>query len=191
MCFCFQWPLMDHPYEETGLQWDRVPRNKRSKETSPGLARLVCSLYLHNDEQRNAHTCTVNTSLKQGHQSFVESPLKTEAETHITFNSELILWFIKCKKKKKKIVTNAHEAQSDVFRLLFVVQQSKIQRGSFSVINDKEHGHNLTSRKPDKQHFYLNHDVNYFHNPNSCPLFFYLFISIHKSINWLIIVNLL
>lgn len=154
---------MDHPYEETGLQWDRVPRNKRSKETSPMLARLVCSLYLHNDEQQNAHTCTVNASLNQ---SFVESLLKTEAETCITFNNELILWFIKC---KKKIVTNAHNAQNDVFRLLFVVQQWKIQRASFSVINDKERGHNLTSRKPDQQHFYLNHDINHFHNPNSCP----------------------
>ncbi|XP_058495644.1 patatin-like phospholipase domain-containing protein 6 isoform X4 [Solea solea] len=27
------WLLMDHPYEEAGLQWDRTPRNKRSKET--------------------------------------------------------------------------------------------------------------------------------------------------------------
>lgn len=40
---CLQWPLMDLPYEETGLQWDRVPRIKRSKKTTQ---RLVCLLYL-------------------------------------------------------------------------------------------------------------------------------------------------
>ena len=92
---------MDHPYEETGLQWDRVPRNKRSKET-PRLARLVCSLNLQNDIQQNAHTCTVNAVLKRGNQGLVECLLKTEAETHIIFNNELILvWFI-----------NAHNAQN-------------------------------------------------------------------------------
>lgn len=41
-CLCPQWPLMDHPYEETGLQWDRVPRNKRSKDTTKRWVWTLC-----------------------------------------------------------------------------------------------------------------------------------------------------